>query len=395
MAGKIYYVRKSINGTSSIIAKEKLLHIPVSTYRLQFNAKFPLKNAIALIPYFSKLGISDIYSSPITRAIPGSQHGYDVINPTRLNPEICNLNHLTKFSHLLHRSHMSLLMDFVPNHMAASNKNKWWQDVLRKGRSSPYAHFFDINWRNKKNFTYRRFFDINELVCLRVEDNTVFNEIHSLIWTLIKKKIIDGLRIDHIDGLYNPTVYLNHLNNKTSKLNKAKFYILVEKILAYDERLPPQWPIEGTTGYDFLDAVNAIFVDKSGYQHLVENYKVFTGLNYRWPEIRYQSKKQVIEELFQSETNQLVNSIIKMAKLDPSASQCHRQDFKLVIEELTAALPLYRTYINSSILHKDDKKYLHQAVRLARKKLGKNGLLARQFVEKVLFLKIPSRKSAT
>ena len=369
------------------------MHIPTSTYRLQFNVDFQLKQASYILPYLSNLGISDIYSSPLTCAIPGSQHGYDVINPRLLNPEIGHFKNLKKFVESLHRHHLSLLLDFVPNHMAADPLNKWWKDVLKKGNRSLYSKFFDIHWRDKKNFFYRRFFDINELVCLRIEDPTVFNAVHSLVWNLIVIKLIDGLRIDHIDGLHDPTIYLSKLNKKIHKLTGHPIYLIVEKILGFDERMPPQWSVDGTTGYEFLNAVNAIYIDKKNYKTLVDNYHIFTGLDYRWSEIRYRSKKQVIQTLFQAETDRLVDSLIKIAKQDQVASQCFRQDFKVIIEEFTALFPIYRTYINSKNIHKDDQKYLKKTIQLIKKRLGSQYRIARLFFEKIILLKFPSKSS--
>jgi (1->4)-alpha-D-glucan 1-alpha-D-glucosylmutase len=367
-------------------------HIPVATYRIQFNADFPLKSAFDTIGYLRKLGISDIYSSPLTKAAPGSQHGYDVIDPTRLNPEICDFKGLKQFTNLLHQNNMALLMDFVPNHMSASNHNKWWRDVIKNGKNSPYAGYFDINWQVKNKISYRRFFDINELVCLRMEDKTVFKAVHSLIWKLISKDMIDGLRIDHIDGLLDPAAYLVGLKKNIQKIIGQDFYVIVEKILANDESIRPQWRIEGTTGYDFLNAVNAIFVDKNGYQYLVDDYKRFTGVECPWSEVRRQSKKQVIKELFQEEMEKLLDSLkIIMDK----SNRWQAEEFKIMVEEISAILPLYRTYIHDFVISLADHKYLIKTFIEAKKKIGNAHSQALLMIKKIFNMKKDFRSKKT
>ncbi|MBS0350251.1 MAG: malto-oligosyltrehalose synthase [Proteobacteria bacterium] len=367
-------------------------HIPTATYRIQFNADFPLKNAFKLIGYLNNLGISDIYSSPLTKAAPGSKHGYDVIDPTKLNPEICDFKILKQFADLLHQKKMALLLDFVPNHMAASNHNRWWRDVVKKAKASPYAHYFDINWRIKDKLSYRRFFDINELVCLRIEDQKVFNQVHTLVKKLISENIIDGLRIDHIDGLLDPGAYLSYLKKSIQKIIRKDLYVIVEKILAADETIPPQWGIEGTTGYDFLDAVNGLFIDKNGYDFLVKDYKKFTGLKNCWIDVRYQSKKQVINELFQEELQKLVESFKKIIARSSNRQADH---FKTLLTEVSAILPVYRTYVRNFVVRQSDCQYLIKTCIQTKKKIGAESSEALLLLKKILTMKhnFQSRKN--
>ncbi len=319
---------------------------PLATYRLQLNHLFPLREATKWISYWHSLGISDLYASPLTSAQPGSLHGYDVINPNKINPEIGSKADLNSFSKTLHQHQMGLLFDFVPNHMSTASENAWWQDVLRKGRKSKFYRYFDLNWRLNPKFPYRRFFDINELVSLRVEDPAVFDAIHHLVFSLIRSDIITGLRIDHIDGLFAPKDYLLKLQTQISKIIGEKFYIVVEKILAYNETIPLNWPVCGTTGYDFLNRVNTVFVHKKGYEELKLAYQAITGKKQSWELTRYQNKKAVIRQIFNDETKKLaldlqeVMLILAKTKLDLSV-------LEEAIIEVTANLGVYRTYIEN------------------------------------------------
>lgn len=241
------------------------MHIPLATYRLQLHPNFTFKDASGLIPYLHQLGISDVYSSPILQAQPGSTHGYDTVNYQQLNKELGGEEGFNQLTEALARYGMSLCVDIVPNHMAASSHNPLWQSVLKEGKQSPYSEFFDIKWdlSDKSNLSYRRFFDINELVCMKTEQEQVFSHIHELIIHLIKTYKIQALRIDHIDGLRQPLAYLKTLKAKIAR----DFYIVVEKILGFDENLPLSWPIAGTTGYDWLNQLNQIYVDPQGLKN--------------------------------------------------------------------------------------------------------------------------------
>jgi malto-oligosyltrehalose synthase len=332
--------------------------VPLATYRLQVNADFTLHDAAAIVEYLHALGITDLYLSPVFEAMPGSTHGYDVTDPTRVREELGGRAALDRLTECTHALGMAVLLDIVPNHMAASEHGAWWRDVLRRGRASPYAGYFDINWgtaseprqlllpilgvpleqaleqdqlalaeetdgefsllwqdrrlplavelcpagaldeyrtagRDRQreilrdllarqhyrlehwvtagqSLGYRRFFDITDLAGVRVEQAEVFYATHALVLELTRTTRVAGLRIDHVDGLWDPAAYLDRLRQA------ADTYIVVEKILGRDEPLPP-WPVDGTTGYDFLNLLNGLYVDHDGHERILRAYQRLTG----------------------------------------------------------------------------------------------------------------------
>ena len=226
---------------------------PRATLRLQFHKGFTFADAEALVPYFAALGISHLYASPITTARPGSLHGYDVTDPTQVNPELGGEPALKRLVDALRREKLGLIVDIVPNHMAATLDNAWWTDVLRHGQASRYARFFDIDWTSGEIFlpwldkpeaevtpeeidalglptpgawrlgwsrtagdriNWRRFFDIGGLVCLRMEDDEAFEATHAMIARLYAEGTIDGVRVDHVDGLADPAAYCRKLRHR-------------------------------------------------------------------------------------------------------------------------------------------------------------------------------------
>jgi len=296
-----------------------------STYRLQLNQYFNLKDVLHWVPHFNGLGFSHLYLSPITKAKPGSTHGYDVTDYQVLNPELGTENDLGILAEALHQKDMGIILDFVPNHMCIDDPfNRWWADVKEKGRKSKYAHYFDIFWGEEKlSVRHRRFFDINHLVGVRVEEPEVFREVHRKVFEWIDLGWIDGLRIDHIDGLYNPEQYLQNLKNSIHK----PFYCFVEKILAKHEKLPSNWGVDGTTGYEFLNLINSLYIDPQGFRKIVSFYEDFTGRRYDPKKVVEQSKRDVIEQSFQDEIARLENNY-------------NRQE---IIDQL-AEMEVYRTY---------------------------------------------------
>jgi malto-oligosyltrehalose synthase len=321
--------------------------IPRATMRLQFHKGFRFADAEKLVPYFDRLGISHLYASPITTARPGSMHGYDVIGPHRVNPELGGEDALISLVATLRGAGMGLIVDIVPNHMAADAANPWWFDVLRNGRASRYAAYFDIDWdaedetlRGKvllpvlgkplhldgvrddeislaheggedvvryfqhrfplsgaphrdesleavlarqhyrlawwrvanDEVNWRRFFDVNELVCLRMEESEAFEATHALLFRLYAAGVIDGVRVDHIDGLADPGRYCRTLRRRLDALTAqrpssaphGRPYIIVEKILLRGEQLPAAWQTDGTSGYDFMNEVGAVQHDAGG-----------------------------------------------------------------------------------------------------------------------------------
>ncbi|MFC2047889.1 malto-oligosyltrehalose synthase [Chloroflexota bacterium] len=376
--------------------------IPVATYRLQFNNQFRFENARGLVPYLYKLGISDLYASPIFRARQGSSHGYDVTDPTRLNLELGTETDFEALAGKLGEHNMGLLLDIVPNHMAASQENPWWLDVLNKGQDSPYAAFFDTEWlafEKTGNTTagYRRFFDIGDLVGVRVEDSAVFDATHSLILRLIAEGKITGLRVDHIDGLNDPFQYLSRLQQYVESENEVAsaspdFYVIVEKILSGDETLPEEWPVFGTTGYDFANMLNALFVDSKGIQVLDEVYSRFTGSRVAFNDVVYRKKRQVMEELFPGELNTLGIYLSRLAQEIEYAPVLSPEEAKEAICEVTACLPVYRTYIRAREVSPRDRKCLERALQEAMRR-SQAPEVALNFLRRLLFLDLPDTLS--
>jgi (1->4)-alpha-D-glucan 1-alpha-D-glucosylmutase len=420
------------------------MRIPVATYRFQFNRDFRFTDALKLVDYLHELGITDVYASPITKARPGSVHGYDVTDPTQLNPEIGTPEEFEQFAQALKSRGMGLLLDIVPNHMAASLDNPWWFDVLEKGEESPYATFFDVNWESKKvllpilgrpygevlenhelvlrvegerpviqyfeqklpvaagaenlsldavdqvlsqqhyrlafwrkaadAINYRRFFDISDLIGVRIERKEVFEATHSYALKLVADGKVDGLRIDHIDGLLDPKGYLDNL---------PEIYVVTEKILAGNEQVPSDWRMHGTTGYDFLNFVNGPFIDAAGYQHLAKTYSKFTGSTATHTEVFRSKKRQVMKELFAGETNALVRRLADLAESDRHARDLGYKELKEAFVSVTACLPVYRTYIRDWQISETDRARIEDAIAVA----GENaGAAALAFLKRVLLL---------
>lgn len=311
------------------------MHIPVSTYRLQLHKDFPFSKAQALIPYLKKLGISDLYSSPILQAEPRSTHGYNGTDFKHISNDLGSEESLTRLAENLRKNGMGLCVDIVPNHMAATAFNKYWQDVLDHGQHSQYAYLFDINWdrSTKEQLSYRRFFDINELVCLRAEEEQVFLVTHKLILSLIEKNLIQGLRIDHVDGLRKPQAYLKELQKHIHK----PFYIVVEKILGHAEKLPTSWPIAGTTGYDFLNEVNQFFIHHEGLKCINREYIELCDSAFDIDAVKQNSLKKVMQCLFAKEHHALVRSLAKLLNAEES-------DVSDFFTEFSSLMAVYRIY---------------------------------------------------
>jgi (1->4)-alpha-D-glucan 1-alpha-D-glucosylmutase len=367
-----------------------LLRIPDATYRLQFNKNFRFRDANMLVSYLNRLGISDIYASPILKARKGSLHGYDVTEPTTLNPELGTEKEFNRLANALRKQGMGLLLDIVPNHMAASPENPWWQDVVKKGQNSRFASFFDINWLDfeetgAKSTGHRRFFDIGDLVGVRVEDSEVFEATHSLIFRLIAEGKVTGLRIDHIDGLYDPLQYLLRLQENITQNNNKKpgFYVLVEKILSGDEAIPNCWPVHGTTGYDFIRTLNTFFINNEGLNHLESIYNQVTGSSQSFRELVYEKKRKVMLELFPNEVKALGDYLAFLSE------ELSNDEATLALVELTACLPVYRTYTRELSVNATDHQYIETA---AEESAGRkiHLALALKYLKRVLLLDFPA-----
>lgn len=324
------------------------MHIPLSTYRLQLSEKFTFADAESILPYLQSLGISDIYISPILQAQAHSTHGYDVIDHGVINPELGGELGFKQFAKKLNELNLNLLVDIVPNHMAATTENKYWIDVVKQRQQSPYANRFDIDWieSTPEKLSYRRFFDVNELVCLRCEDAQIFTESHALILHLVQKGYIQGLRIDHPDGLRNPTEYLITLRKKAPRC-----YIVLEKVLAPHESLPKLWPVEGVTGYDFLSQMNQMFVSKVGLDQIIAHYNMLTDNTCTIDDIVAKCVKIMIKTSFHHEFNVLAKNLHALI------GGCIN-DLKEILEQLSTKMNQYRFYSPQQVKEKASTKIL-------------------------------------
>lgn len=508
------------------------MQIPVATYRVQFNQDFRFAAATAIVPHLHRLGISHLYASPIFAARPGSMHGYDVVDPNRLNPALGSDQDFEDLLKALHERGMGLLLDIVPNHMAASPENRWWMDVLENGPASPYASYFGINWgasagplqpkiflpilgepygrvlnrgelsiryedqafflnyyghklpvapvsyarilrpgsesllaipdfcllmesldllpssnateweslergyREKEaikqrlwNLTqeseqvrlhlqqnldelnanttdsldrldeliqeqayriafwkvaterinYKRFFDVSDLVGMRVEDPAVFQAGHKFVLELVAAGSVQGLRVDHIDGLADPLEY-------QERLPTDQVYVVAEKILVGSEELPEEWPIQGTTGYDFLGHVNASFVEPGGLGRLTAHYQKLIESTDTFEDVAYGRKMQIISSLFAGEMQDLGGNLATLAEFDRNARDLSVRDMTHAIIEITACLPVYRTYTHSAEVREADAEHVRQACAEARTRNPNIDPLVYDFVERVLLL---------
>ncbi|MEW2619413.1 malto-oligosyltrehalose synthase [Streptomyces sp. NPDC048106] len=310
--------------------------MPTATYRLQLQPAFPFSAAAAAVPYLASLGVSHLHLSPVLEAVPGSTHGYDVVDHSRVREELGGEEGLRALSRTAREHGLGLVLDIVPNHMAmAPRHNRALWEVLREGPESPYARWFDIDWDAgggrlllpvlggplgaelahltvdgevlrlhdhvlplragterlplpelldaqwyrpvwwrlaRTELNYRRFFSISELIGVRVEEPEVFDATHAKILQLLEEGVADGLRVDHPDGLADPDSYLARLHEASGGR-----WTVIEKILADDEPLPASWPIAGTTGYDALRRVDGLFTDPEGAAELVAEYRRFAA----------------------------------------------------------------------------------------------------------------------
>ncbi|MFE5677236.1 malto-oligosyltrehalose synthase [Streptomyces erythrochromogenes] len=362
---------------------------PASTYRLQLRPEFPFAAAEAAVPYLASLGVSHLHLSPVLEAVPGSAHGYDVTDHSRVRAELGGEPGLRALARSAREHGLGLVLDIVPNHMAVPtplrlNRPLW--EVLRDGPDSPYARWFDIDWEagggqvvlpllagpvdscdlrvdggvlrhGEQEFplregtealalpellaaqwyrpawwretsaalNYRRFFTISELIGVRVEDPDVFTATHAKVLELVRDGVAQGLRIDHVDGLADPEEYLGRLRAAAGD----DCWVVVEKILARHERLPAGWPVAGTTGYDALHRVDGVFTDAEGAAELADRYGESTGLP-QWPETARACAREVL-------TGDLA---AELGALERRAGG----ELAHAVRELLIAFPVYRPY---------------------------------------------------
>ncbi len=570
---------------------ELTARIPLSTYRVQLNQTFRFRDAQAIVPYLNELGISDLYTSPCLKARKGSLHGYDLVDPHTLNPEIGTREEYNALVEELKQYGMGQILDIVPNHMCIEGgENRWWTDVLENGQSSPYASFFDIDWHPVKQqlenkvllpilgdqygrileskqfelrlleggfwllyydqrfpilpetydiilshrlvelestlssthpgyvellsiitsvghlprytekdpervaerhrekevikkrlstlykehseisaflddnirlfngslgdatsfnllhnllsqqvyrlafwrvatdeINYRRFFDINSLAAVRVEEPTVFDELHRLVFDLIKQGAVTGLRVDHPDGLYDPSAYLGRLQKgcfaqrmmafaenirtelppdydwgameeqiekrysqflSANPTNKP-FYIVGEKILTKSERMPEEWPIFSTTGYVFLNSLNGIFIETAHSRQFDHIYNRFTRITTGFQDTAYEKKRLVMQVSMAGEINTLSNYLDRLSEKDRRTRDFTLNSMKHALIEIIACFPVYRTYINAYEVKDRDRQQVEAAVAKAKRRNSAFSGPIFDFIEDVLLLKLP------
>jgi (1->4)-alpha-D-glucan 1-alpha-D-glucosylmutase len=297
-----------------------------ATYRLQLGPGLRFDDVRALVPYLRDLGVSHLYLSPSLQARSGSTHGYDVVDPTRVSSELGGEDALRELA----GAGLGIVLDIVPNHMGTGDENRWWSDETERVR------VFDVD---PETGHYRRFFDIDDLAGVRVEDPDVFALTHRKVLELLRDGVLDGLRIDHPDGLADPAGYLQRLRDSGAAR------VWVEKILHPGERLR-DWPVEGTVGYEFLNDVQGLFVDAAGEAPLTALYEELTGDARAFEEIALQAQ---IEQA----TTTFAREVQRLARLhDPGG-----------LEEALARLPIYRTYVRDGVFEDADREALAAAGR--------------------------------
>ncbi|MDR3460922.1 MAG: malto-oligosyltrehalose synthase [Beijerinckiaceae bacterium] len=491
---------------------------PTATYRMQFHEGFTFADAAAVLPYLKQLGISHLYASPILKARPGSTHGYDIVDPGAINPELGGLEGFHALADAIKAQGLSLLLDIVPNHMGVGGSdNLWWLSVLEWGEHSPFADTFDIDWerlgahgklvapflggqygvvlergdlkltfdaasgsfsvwhyehkfpicpltypdildravaadtseegngiedllrlaeelralaqepghrrpnmpaaceRLKKriavlaqrpevaqsieqalavfngvprlsesfgalhrlleqqayrlsfwrvaasDINYRRFFDIDGLAGVRIEEPAVFQRVHRLVFDLVRRGLVHGLRIDHIDGLADPRAYIEDLQHELG----PDFYIIAEKILEPGEELR-HWPLAGTTGYEMLNIIDGIFVDAEAESAFDSIYAGLTGDVQNYEAALGAAKTQVLAESFSSELESLVSDTKRIADANRLTRDYSVNMIRVALADIINAFPVYRTYITPTACVNEDNVLVAGALRKAK-----------------------------
>ncbi len=288
-----------------------------ATYRLQLTSDFGFADARELIPYLRDLGISHLYLSPSLQARSGSTHGYDVVDPARLSDALGGTEEFEALAEEARGAGMAIVLDVVPNHMAASDENRFWADPALRER------FFDLDPASGR---WRRFFDIDDLAAIRQESDEVFEATHELTLSLVSRGLVDGLRVDHPDGLADPAGYLTRLRSAGVER------VWVEKILHPEERLR-DWPVSGTVGYEFLNDVCALFVDPAAEDPLTRLWSSVSGDERPFAEVAHEAKLEQVRGTFRLEVDRLL-------RVEGTGRD--------TLETALASLPVYRTYVDPS-----------------------------------------------
>ncbi len=307
-----------------------------ATYRLQLTAEFGFAAAASLLPYLRDLGISHLYLSPSLQARPQSSHGYDVIDPGRLSDALGGADDFRRLAAATHQAGMGIVLDIVPNHMAADDSNPYWADPELRRR------FFDID---PVTGDHRRFFDISDLAGVRQEDQSVFEQTHELVLSLVRDGLVDGLRIDHPDGLADPARYLARLRDRGVER------VWVEKILEPGERMR-DWPISGTVGYEFLNDACALFVDPAGEPALTALWQRISGDARSFDEVAREAKLEQVQLTFRPELERLGREL-------PAGERVAGD----VLARALASLSVYRTYVEPEpgLVSEDDRRAIAAA----------------------------------
>lgn len=499
--------------------------VPIATYRLQLHAEFNFDVVAKRVPYFHRLGVSDLYFSPIFRAAPGSLHGYDVSDYRKINPELGGGEAFFRLADLLREQGMSVVLDFVPNHMGIQGPfNAWWRDVLECGPHSPYSSYFDIHWNSGREpgpprvlvpileahygrvleegkltisqqngafsitysdtkfpvspdtyplvlgklvqnsaipaparnqleelidafgdlplpdgdvepgramtraqiidhlkrrlaelvetvpafktalderlavlngqagkprsfdeldriierqhyrlarwkagvheINYRRFFAVDTLVGLRMENPQVFHESHLLLRHLVREHRVDGLRVDHIDGLWDPREYLERLQGLGGDEGKpaAKpLYVLVEKIRERAEELPDSWQTHGTTGYEFISQLAGIFLDPANEARFTSFYRKYTGEETDYHDVIYTKKRLILDEMFANAVTNFGTDLADLVTHDRRCRDLTRHELITAVREIMASLSVYRTYRRNGAMDEQDRRVVDEA----------------------------------
>ncbi|WP_421524061.1 malto-oligosyltrehalose synthase [Pseudomonas yamanorum] len=492
-----------------------------ATQRLQFHKGFTLDDAVPLVPYFAELGISHLYASPLLSARAGSMHGYDVVDPTTVNPELGGEPALRRLVAALREHDMGLILDIVSNHMAVGGSdNLWWLDLLEWGRLSPYSEFFDIQWhspdpllkgqllmpflgsdygealqtgalplrfdpqhgsfyvehyehrfpicprdygellpiktladrfnglahqpdaylqatalkqelveavrdpqtlkaiednlsrydaRQPEGFArlhnlleqqsyrlaswrtaaddinWRRFFDVNELGGLRVERSAVFEATHGKIFQLISEGLIDGLRIDHIDGLADPRGYCRKLRRRVDSLAGGRHLpIFVEKILGEGETLREDWQVDGTTGYEFMNQLSLLQHDPDGFEPLAELWTRHTERPSSFIEEAWLARQQILNGSLAGDFESVARALLQVARDDVMSRDLTLGAIRRALQELIVHFPVYRTYISARGRSELDDVFFLQALAGARSTLSEGDWPVLDYLEKWL-----------
>ncbi|MFL5896036.1 MAG: malto-oligosyltrehalose synthase [Thermoleophilaceae bacterium] len=307
-----------------------------ATYRLMFGAGFGFREARALVPYLRDLGVSHVYLPPSFQARPGSTHGYDVVDPTHMSEEFGGEEEFRALAAEARAAGLGIVLDIVPNHMAVDESNAYWSDERRR------LKFFDVD---AKTGRHRRFFDIDHLAAVRQEDPEVFAETHRMAFALVRDGVVDGLRIDHPDGLADPAGYLEHLRVEGVE------HAWVEKILDPGEQLR-DWPVEGTVGYEFLNDVAALFVDPAGEAPLDALWAEVAGDSRPFGDWAFEAKREQAAGVFRPDVERLAG---ELGREVPGGIDA--------LTDAVSSLPVYRTYVEpwSGKVGDDDRRAVAEA----------------------------------